>query len=94
VKRGSVADLKTAPFPPSLQEIANAVGDFPGVGFRREVAGSKKRTTAPGMSMPPRYHNAVPFESFGSGRQEERVVLAPHRQKRWLVGAKVFLGRK
>ena len=30
-------------------------------------------------------------EGFGAGRQEERIVLAPHRQERRLVGAEIVL---
>ena len=43
---------------------------------------SKKRTVAFGI---------IALERFGAGRQEEGIVLAPHRQERRLVGAEIFL---
>ena len=36
----------------------------------------------------------IPLERLGAGRQEERVVLAPHRQQRRPVRAEVFLERR
>ena len=43
---------------------------------------SKKRTTASGMSR---------SERLGARRQEERIVLAPHRQEGRLVGSEILL---
>src|SRR5262249_27304975 len=66
----------------SLQEIADAVSDFAGMCFEREVAGveeADKRT------------RIVTLESLGTRRHKERVIFAPHRQKRRLVSAEIVL---
>src|SRR5262245_35229911 len=33
----------------------------------------------------------VPLERLGTGRQEERIVLAPNREEGWLVRAEIFM---
>src|SRR5207248_7342269 len=37
-----------------------------------------------------RFRN-IAFEGLGTGREEEGIVLAPHREEGWLVGAEVRL---
>ena len=66
----------------SLQEIADAFGDFRGMRFQCEVAGVQEADNC-GWN--------VALERLGARRQEERIVLAPHRQKRRLVLAEIFL---
>jgi hypothetical protein len=66
----------------SFQKITGAFSDFAGMRFQGEVAGVEKADNRTGI---------IPLERLGAGRHEERVVLAPHRQKWRLVGAEVFL---
>src|SRR4029453_11444280 len=64
------------------QEIGDGSPDFGGVGFQREMAGVEEA------------HRGVwniALERFGPGRQKERIVLAPHRQERRLVGTEIAL---
>src|SRR5882757_224353 len=64
------------------QEIADGSRDFGGVGFQREMAGVEEA-----------YRGVwnIALERFGAGRQEERIVLAPHRQEQRIVGAEIIL---
>src|SRR6266404_6867298 len=66
----------------SFQKITDAFSDLAGMRFQGEVAGVEKADNRARI---------VPLERLGAGRHEERVVLAPHRQKWRLVGAEVFL---
>src|SRR5271156_845368 len=68
--------------PASSQEIADALGNFPAMGLQCEVAGIEEAND--------RVRN-VALESFGPRRQEERIISAPHRQKRWPMHAKITL---
>src|SRR6266481_6676310 len=53
--------------------------------FEREVAGIEEANYGPGI---------VTLERLGTSGHKERVVLAPHRQERRLVGSEVFLERR
>src|SRR5262249_47663207 len=64
------------------QKGSDAFGDLAGVCLYREVAGVQESNE--------RLRN-IALERLSAPRQKERVVLAPHRQKRRLVGAEVFL---
>jgi len=66
----------------STQEIADACCDLAGMRFQGEVTGVEEADNRARI---------VPFERLGARRHKERVVLAPHRQKRRLVSAEVFL---
>ena len=64
------------------QEIADGGRDLGGMGFQREMAGVEEA------------HDRlrhVALERLGARRQEERIVLAPHRQEGRLVGAEIVL---
>ena len=50
--------------------------------FQGEVSGIKEANDRA---------RVVPLERFGAGRQEEWIVLAPHRQEWRLVRTEVFL---
>src|SRR5262245_66384668 len=52
------------------------------MGLQREVSGIKQAHDRPRI---------VAFERFGTHREEERIVLAPHSQERRLVGAEIVL---
>src|SRR6266567_6156675 len=64
------------------EELADRRGDLVAVGLERKVAGIKEAHICV------RY---VAFECLRTSRQEKRVVLAPHCQKRRLVLAKIGL---
>jgi hypothetical protein len=64
------------------EEFADRRGDLCGMRLQREMAGVEEANDRTGN---------VAFESLGTGRQEERIVLAPHCQKRWPMGAEVVL---
>ena len=69
----------------SLQEIADALSDFAGVRFQREVTRVEKA------------HNSariVALERLGARRNKERVILASYGQQRRLVRAEVLLKRR
>src|SRR5262245_45974891 len=68
-----------------MQKAANAVRDLASMGFEREVAGVEEADDSTGI---------VPLERLATRRQEERIVLAPHRQQRRLAGAEVVLERR
>src|SRR6516162_3340725 len=63
-----------------LQEIADAFGNLASMRFQREMAGVEEADDRARI---------VSLERLGAGRQKERVVLAPHRQKRRLALAEV-----
>src|SRR5262249_59040665 len=65
-----------------LQEGADAVSDFAGMCFERKVAGVEEADNRTRI---------VALESLGPRRHKERVIFAPHRQKRRLVSAEVVL---
>src|SRR5215475_9694192 len=64
------------------KEPADRRRDLVAVGLERKVAGVKEAHVCV-------WH--VAFEGLRTGRQEEWIVLAPHRQKRRLVLAKIGL---
>ena len=64
------------------QEIADGLRDFGAVRLQREVAGVEEADLC--------LWN-VALKRFGARRKEERIVLAPHRQKRRLVRPEVVL---
>ena len=66
----------------SLQEIADAFSDLACMCFQGEVAGVEE--TDNGAAVPC-------LNASAPGCDEERIVLAPNCQKRWLVRSKVFL---
>src|SRR5262249_6073903 len=66
------------------QEMADAVRDLASMGFEREVSGVQEADH--------RAWNIAP-ERLSPRRKKERIVLAPYRQERRLVGAEVFLKR-
>src|SRR5262249_55269036 len=66
----------------SQQEFLDRFRDFICVRLERKVS----RVVEVNLSI-----WIVAFESFCTGGQEERIVLAPDREKRWLAGVKVFL---
>ena len=66
----------------SFQEIADALSDLSGMRFQGEVTGVEEAYNR---------IRIVSLERLGARRHKERVVLAPHRQKRRLVRAEVFL---
>src|SRR5262245_6777933 len=66
----------------SAKEIPYRRADLRGVGLQREVAGVQKAHLRVGDVAP---------VGLGPLRQEERVVLAPHRQEGRLVGAEILL---
>src|SRR5262249_42628267 len=57
-------------------------GDLRGVGLQREVAGVEESDQCV---------RNVALERLRTRRQEERIVLAPHREEGRLVGAEVLL---
>src|SRR6516162_2272071 len=64
------------------KKIADGCPNFRRVGLQREMPRIKET------------HDRVrdvALESLGPLRQEERIILAPHRQKARLVGAEIFL---
>src|SRR5262249_14814763 len=67
-----------------IPEVANSPRDVFAVRLQREVTGVEETN-----------HRLrdIALERLGSGRKEERVVLAPHSQQRWLVRPEVFLER-
>jgi hypothetical protein len=64
------------------EKIADDSRDFSVVRLQCEVTGIEEADL--------RIGNVAP-ERFGARRKEERVVLAPRRQKRWLVRPEVLL---
>ena len=64
------------------EEGADSRRDLCGMRFQRKVACVEE---ADGCS------RKIALERFGTGWQEKRIVLAPHRQQRWPVGAEVAL---
>src|SRR5947208_3338865 len=64
------------------EEVLDRFRDFFGMCFQREVAGVEETDGRTGN---------VALEGLGTSWQEERIVLAPHRQERRLVPAEVFL---
>src|SRR3984885_7543508 len=64
------------------QEVANGRGDLRGMRLQREV---------PGVKEPHHRVRDVAPERLGAGRQEERIVLPPHRQEARLMGPEVVL---
>src|SRR5436309_6132544 len=67
------------------EEAADRRRDLRGMRFQREVTRVEESDDGTGN---------IPLERLGAGRQEERVVLAPHRQQRRPVRAEVFLERR
>jgi hypothetical protein len=53
-----------------FEEIADTFGNLASMRFQREVAGVEEADNRTRI---------VPLERLGTGREEERVVLAPHR---------------
>ena len=66
----------------SGEEVADCCCDLGGVRLQREVSGIEEAHDCRGD---------VALEGFGACRQEKRIVLAPHRQKRRPMSAEVFL---
>src|SRR3984885_11747821 len=66
----------------ALQKRTDRLADLAGMGFQREMAGVKEAHSGAGN---------VALERFGTRRQEERIVLAPHREERRLVFAEIVL---
>src|SRR5262249_26154970 len=66
----------------SGEEVADCRCDLGGMRLQREVSGIEEADDCRGD---------VALEGFGACRQEKRVVLAPHRQKRRPMRAEVFL---
>jgi hypothetical protein len=64
------------------QEIADAFCDIASMRFQGEVTSVEEADNCTRI---------VPFERLGARRHKKRIVLAPHRQKRRLVRAEVFL---
>src|SRR5262245_48743012 len=64
------------------KEVAHRSGNFRGVGLQREVSGIKKAYDCVWV---------VAFERLGTGREEERIVLAPHSQETRLMRAEILL---
>src|ERR1700690_3824858 len=64
------------------EEFADRRGDLGGMRFQREMAGVEEANHRTGN---------VPLEGLGTGRQKERIVLAPYRQQRRPVSAEVIL---
>src|SRR5207245_10844224 len=62
--------------------FSHGCGDLFGMRLEREMAGVEEANDRTG--------NVAP-ESFGAGRQKERIVLAPHSQEWRLVRAEVVL---
>src|ERR1700749_655130 len=73
---------ETALAPSGFEEVADRCRDLLGVRFECEMAGVEEAND--------RIRN-VAFESLRASRQEERIVLSPHREERRLVGAEVIL---
>ena len=67
------------------EEVADGRRDLRGVRLQREM---------PGIEETHDRVRDVAFERLGPWRQEERVVLAPHRQQRRLVSAEILLERR
>src|SRR5579871_864154 len=66
----------------TLQELPDRFSNLLRVGFQRKVAGVEEADH--------RMRN-VALERLRAGRKEERIVLAPDREERRLVGAEVIL---
>ena len=66
------------------EKIADCLRDLGSMRLQREMTGVEKADL--------RLGNVAP-EPLGAWRKEERIVLAPHRQKRRLVRAEVVLER-
>src|SRR5260370_40182089 len=66
----------------SSQEVADGRCDLAGVGVEREMP----RVEEPDFGVA-----VVALESLRTGRQEERVVPAPHGEQRRLAGTEVLL---
>jgi len=66
----------------AAQEFANGLANFLVVGFQSEVPRLEEAHDRTGN---------ITLERLGAGRQKERVILAPRRQKRRLVLAEVLL---
>src|SRR5262249_12537670 len=66
------------------EEVADRGRDVFGMRLEREMAGVEEADD--------RAAN-VALEGLGTGRQEERIVLAPDRQQRWLMPAEILLER-
>jgi hypothetical protein len=64
------------------QEIADAFCNIAGMRFQGEVTSVEEADNC---------KRIIPFERLGARRHKKRIVLAPHRQKRRLVRAEVFL---
>lgn len=64
------------------EKLLDRRGDFVAVRLERKVAGINEAHVGVGD---------IAFECLGAGRQKERIVLAPHCQKRRLVLAEVAL---
>src|SRR5215475_1414805 len=64
------------------KELADRCGDFRNMRFQREVSGVEEADD--------RFRN-IAFEGLGARRQEEGIILSPHREEGWLVGAEVLL---
>jgi hypothetical protein len=77
-----LASLRVISLEDVAQEIADAFCDLAGMSFQGEVAGVEE---ADGRA------RIVSLERLGARRHKERIVLAPHRQKRRPVSAEVFL---
>src|SRR5215813_12971321 len=66
----------------AAEEVAHCGRNFRGVGLQREMSGIKKAHDRTGV---------FSFERLGTHREDERVVLAPHRQETRVAGAEIFL---
>src|SRR5712691_4597856 len=64
------------------EEVADRNRDLLDMRFQGEMAGVEEADDRTGH---------VPRERLGTGRQEERIVLAPDREEGWLVRAEIVL---
>src|SRR5215831_17035777 len=64
------------------EEVADRNRDLLDMCFQGEMAGVEEADDRTGH---------VPLERLGTGRQEERIVLAPDREEGWLIRAEIVL---
>src|SRR5262249_16884679 len=64
------------------EEVTDRTRDLLDMRFQGEMAGVEEANDCIGH---------VPRERLGTGRQEERIVLAPNREEGWLVRAEIVL---
>src|SRR5262245_58162406 len=74
----------------SLRRVAES-GTEEGADLRCDLDGVRLQGEMAGVEEADHGIRNIALERFGTGRQEERVVLAPHRQERRLVRTEVAL---